>query len=124
MQLPALTENRDHWRPAFNQRPDAGILLDAVARKARGAKRHQPGLLKLDIPRLAEKFLVPGIRSGPSAFDVIDPQLVQLVSDQELVLGGKAERFALRAVSKRCIKRKDPHKISLLARRNANLLLL
>ncbi len=65
VQIPALAEDRDHRRAGFDQRIDAGVLLDGVARQARGSEGDQPRVLERE-RRLAraKKSLSFGFEPG------------------------------------------------------------
>ncbi len=58
------------------------------------AKRVEPnavsrGVLELDLLGALEKLLVLRIGVGPSALNIVDTQLVQLLRDDEFVLDGE-----------------------------------
>src|SRR6185436_3966476 len=81
-----------------------------------------------------EEFLVLRIRPRPAALNVVNAQFVELVRNEYLIFGGKADGFALRAVAQRGVECENSHKKrtadreqrteSLLACRNTDLLFL
>jgi hypothetical protein len=55
-------------------------------------------VFELQIARAGEEFLVFGIGAGPSAFNVVDTELVQFLGDEDFVIDRERDGFALRAV--------------------------
>ena len=110
MQLPALAENRHDRRARVEQLADVAIFLHRVFGEACRAERGQLGMLELQLGGALEKVLILGIRPRPAAFNVIDPQIVQLLGDHEFVIHGKRDGLALRAVSEGRIEGEDFHK--------------
>src|SRR5207249_6903104 len=63
------------------------------------AERRDLRLAQRDARDAPEELRVLGIRAGPAALDVADPERVQPAGDPDLVLRREGEAFALRAVS-------------------------
>ena len=78
------------------------------------AKRVEPKAVSLaccssSSARAGEEFLVLGIGAGPAAFDVVDAELIQLLRNEQLVIHGEGDGFALRAVAESGIESEDLH---------------
>ena len=86
MQVPTLAENRHHGRFRLHQCQHVAILVDGVFSKPCGAERGQPRMLELQLLGAQKEVLVFWIRSRPAALNVVNPQLVQFLGNQELVL--------------------------------------
>ena len=56
-------------------------------------------MLELEVPSAGEELFVSGIRARPTAFDVVNAQLIELLGDDQLVLHRKRDGLALRAVA-------------------------
>ncbi len=89
VQIPALAEDANRRRLGFEQRAHVGVLIHRVLGEARGAERRQPRVLQLDILGALEEFLVLGIGVRPSALNIIDTQLIQLLRDDQFVVDGE-----------------------------------
>src|SRR5580693_1586710 len=111
MQIPAFAENRYDGRARFDQRVDACVLFHGVAREAGGSERDQAGVLQLHIARAKKELLVLRIRARPAALNIINAQLIQLVRNEDFVVGRETDVLALRAIAKRRIEGENSHKI-------------
>ncbi len=111
VQIPALAEDAHHGRSGVHQRVHADIFFHRVASQARRAKGRQPRMLQREVFGAREEVFIFRVGARPSAFDVIDAEFVELVQDQQLIVGRKAERFALRAVAQRCVEGEDAHTV-------------
>jgi hypothetical protein len=108
VQVPALAEDGDHGRAGFDQRLHTAVLFDRVAGEARGAEGGELGVLQIQFGlRAGEEVLVLGIGAGPAAFDIVDAQLVELLRDEEFVVDGERDGFALRAVAESGVESED-----------------
>ena len=56
-----------------------------------------------------EEFLVFGIGAGPSAFNVVNTQLIEFLGDEHFVIDGERDGFALRAVPESGIESLNAH---------------
>src|SRR5579863_9419803 len=99
VQVPALAENRYDRRARFDQRVDARVLLDRIAREPCGSERDQARVLQLHVASAKKELLVLRIRAWPAALNIINAQLIELVRNQDLVVGGEAYVLALRAIA-------------------------
>src|SRR5687767_5480095 len=82
VEIPALSEDGNNRRLRIEQFADVRILIDSVPRESRRSERREfrvpePQLLA----RAFKELFVFGIGTGPSAFDVVDPQLIELLSN-------------------------------------------
>ena len=85
--------------------------------EARGAEGGQLGVLEVQLGlRAGEEFLVFRVGAGPAAFDVVDTQLVEFLRDEEFVVDGERDGFALRAVAESGVESEDFHKMISAAR--------
>ena len=64
VQIPALAEDGDDRRAGFDQRVDAGVLFDRVAREARGAEGGEARVLELESLARAKNSLSLGLEPG------------------------------------------------------------
>jgi hypothetical protein len=85
VQIPSLPEDGHHRSVGFQKRLQVPVVGDAVSRVASAAKGRQLGMLQLQFLGPAEESNVLAVRPGPAAFNVIHPQLVQLLHNVKLV---------------------------------------
>jgi hypothetical protein len=71
---------------------------------------------QFQVTRAGEKLTIAGIRTGPSTFNVVNTELVQLSRDEQFVIDGERDGFALRAVPKSGIECLNAHIGSFLTR--------
>ena len=109
VQIPALAENGHRRRLGFEQRAHVAVLIHRVLGETRGSERGEPGVLQLHVLGALEELLVLGIGVRPPALDIIDAQLVQLLRDDQFVVDGEGDGFALRAVPERGIECVNAH---------------
>ena len=55
-----------------------------------------------------EKLAIRWIGSGPTTFDIINPELIQRSSDLHFVLGGKLHALGLRPIAQRRVVKVEP----------------
>ena len=97
--------------PAANQRLHAAILFYRVAGEAGGAEGGELGVFEMQFGFGAgEEVFVLGVGAGPTAFDIVDAQLVEFLGDEEFVVDGEGDGFALGAVAEGGIEGEDFHK--------------
>ena len=97
--------------PASTSSRTLRILVDGIL-----AKRVEPNAVSLACFSFSsvcalEELFVFGIGAGPAAFDVVDPQLVEFLRNQQLVIHGEGDGLALRAVPEGRIEGKDFHSV-------------
>ena len=83
----------------FEQQPDLVVALDRDALAAGRAERRQARVLELPALGLGKELDVLGIGPRPAAFDVMNPERVELLGDAQLVHHRKVDAFALAAVA-------------------------
>ena len=89
MQIPGLAEDGDHRGPGVHQFAYVAVLFNRVLREACGTERRQLRVLQLQVTRPREELPVFGIGTGPSAFNVINTELVQFLANEDFVLHRK-----------------------------------
>ena len=99
VQRPRFSDDGHHRHAALEQRAQLGVLVGLGTRATRGAKRRQTGVLQLEIFRLLKKRDVARIGAGKTAFNVIHPERVEFLGNEQLVGDGKANAFALGAIT-------------------------
>ena len=98
VQVPALAEDGHDPGPAVDERLQLLVRVGRDSGAAGAAERRQPGVFESRRFRQLEKTQVLGVRAGPSAFNVVDADVVQAQGDLELFLGAEGDVLALGAV--------------------------
>ena len=75
-----------------------GIVVRGALGVVGGAKGHQHRVGQLQLAGPLEELLIAGVGAGPTAFDVGNPQAVQLAGHLEFVFWGEDESLGLGAV--------------------------
>jgi hypothetical protein len=57
-------------------------------------------MFEVESLNLTEVFDVSRVRAGPSPFDIVDPEIVQLLRDSKLVMDGQRDILCLCPVPK------------------------
>src|SRR5947209_18080670 len=109
MQIPCLAEDRNRGRPRFDQLAQVRVRLRRVAGEAGGPERGELGVLQLQVARTGEEFAVLRVRPRPSALDVVDAEVIEFLRNDELVVHGERDGFALRAVPEGRVERVNSH---------------
>ena len=109
MEIPALAEDRDDRGSGVDQLADVAVFFNGVFREARGPEGGQLCVLQFQTARLFEELFVFGIGAGPSAFNVIDTELIEFPGNEHFVIDGEGDGFALRAVPKSGIEGLNAH---------------
>lgn len=99
MEVPALAEDGNHRSICSQKGFDILIVLDLDLGPSSRGESHYFGILQRNIFYGFKELDIFGIRSRPSAFDVVDAQLVEKPGDLEFILKGKGYPLGLRAVS-------------------------
>jgi hypothetical protein len=101
VKVPRLS-NQGHDRGIRLQKNlQAEILVRARPRPSGSPEGGDFGRLQLDPPHLIEKVRVSLVGAGIPAFDIVHPQVVELLHDPELVLERKRHVLGLAAVPER-----------------------
>ena len=98
VQVPALAEDGHDPGPAVDERLQLLVRVGRDTGPAGAAERRQPGVFESRRFRQLEETQVLGVRAGPSAFNVVDADVVQAQGDLELFLGAEGDVLALGAV--------------------------
>ena len=61
------------------------------------------GVLPVHVGRTLEEFFVLGIGQRIAAFDVVEPQFIQLRGDHQLVLQREVDSFSLSTIAQSCV---------------------
>src|SRR2546421_9197372 len=95
VQRRALAHERHHRRAGLDQGATVAIFRTVAARVPGHTERRDLRLMQRDTRDAPEELRILGIRAGPSALDVADPQRVQPAGDPDLVLCREGEAFTL-----------------------------
>ena len=98
VQVPALAEDGHDPGPAVDERPQLLVRVGRDTGPAGATERRQPGAFESHRFRQLEETQVLGVRAGPSAFNVVDADVIQAQGDLELFLGAEGDVLALGAV--------------------------
>ena len=103
LHVPGFADKRDDRGLPFDQRLQAGVIGRFAVLAASHAEGGDFGVLERQLADFLEVLKVLGIGERIAAFDVIDAEVVQPARDQQLILEGEVNAFALAAVAKRCV---------------------
>ena len=97
--IPGLSDQSDDLSSTGHQCADTGIILDSVAGPAGTAESGDFGMFKIDIFDSGKELFFFGITERETAFNVIDLEFVQTLSDLQFVFSRKTHAFSLHPVS-------------------------
>ena len=103
VQIPGLADDRHDRRLGLEQLSYVQIVRCGRIRAASRAERGDSRVLQFELANLGEKLLVAGIGSGPTALDVADAAVIELLRNAELVLERECHVLGLGAVAQRCV---------------------
>ena len=86
VKIPALAENAAGRRLRLNQRAHVRVAIHRVLREPRGPKRGETRMVELLLLRAPKKLPILRIGARPTAFDVVNANLVQPVGNHDLVI--------------------------------------
>ena len=109
MEVPALAEDGDDGGSGIDQLTDVAVFLNGILREARGSEGCELCMLQLQTARLLEEFFVFGIGTRPSAFNVVNTELIEFPGNEDFVIDRERDGFALRAVPKSGIESLNAH---------------
>ena len=95
VERPGFPEDRHGGRSGIEQSLKVRVFVRREFGASGGTESNQLGMLKMDVPRFFKEKLILRIVSGPSAFDVIDPESIQLIGDPQLVFQREIDLGAL-----------------------------
>ena len=101
VQLPGLAEDGHDRRLRLQELADVGVVAGARADAACRAEGSDARVLQAQALGFLEERFVARIRSGPTAFDVGDTEVVEAFGDAQLVLDGEGDVLRLAAVAQR-----------------------
>ena len=98
--VPALGNDAHRRRVRVEQVLQRLILVDLAARSPRRPERDERRRGEVELVRSSgEELDVLGVGTGPSTFDEVHAEVVELLGDAELVLDGRRDTFDLQAVA-------------------------
>gem|GEM_PF-5319363 len=99
MEIPAFAEDGHDGRAGFDEGEKLRVLGGGDILAPGAAESGELGVVESVTLHPLEEAHGFRVRAGPSAFDVIDAEVVQALGDAHLVFKGEADEFALLAVS-------------------------
>ena len=111
--VPRFSEDGHDRGTGFDQLTDIAIFMDRIFRETRGPESGELCVFQFEATRPREEFLVFGIGTGPSAFNVVNTELIEFLRNKDFVLNGERDGFALRAVAKSGIESLNAHGVCL-----------
>ena len=108
MQVPGLANQGCGRGLALQDGRQRRVRLDRQVGPAGVAERGDPRVPQLPLADLLEKLHLLRIGDGVAALDVVDPEFVQTMGDQQLVGQGKTDPLGLHAVPKRRVVNRYP----------------
>ena len=99
VQRPRLADDRHGRRPGVEQQLHLRVFADLRPPAARHPKRGDLRVFPFALGRFREKRHVLRIRAGPSAFDVVNPEVVELLRHANLIEHAERDPGPLRAIA-------------------------
>jgi hypothetical protein len=99
MQRPGLTDQRADRCDALGQLHQRGVLGGRHITPARHPERRELGVLEALIREQLEQLAFLGVGGRETGLDQVNPQLVELVGDAQLLLGREGHPLPLHAVA-------------------------
>jgi hypothetical protein len=99
VEQPGLADEGHDRHAAVEERAHLWIRVGPRAGPARRAEGRQLRVAQTEVPRLREERDVAGVRARVAPLDVVDPELVQALGDEELVRDREADPLPLRTVA-------------------------
>ena len=107
VQVPGLAHNRRHRRTGAQNQLQVAILRRFQVGAAGRAESGDFGVAQLEFLHLGEKGRVALVGPRPSAFDVVEAELVEPGRDRELVIDGERNVLGLASVAQRGVVELD-----------------
>ena len=101
VEQPRLADDGDDGGLGFEDQPHQVVLFHGHAFAARHAERGDLRILPFAPRGLLEELHVLRIAARPAAFNVMNPERIELLRNAELVHGREIDAFALRSVAQR-----------------------
>ncbi len=99
MQKPGLAHDGNHWRVGLKQKLHLLITLDRYTFPPGRSKSCQARVFEVFAFGLFEEFNVFGIGAWPTAFDVMNAEMIEFFRNAELVDNRKIYAFPLAAIA-------------------------
>ena len=100
MIIPALTYDANRLGACTDQVVQCLILVNPTSGPTSRPEGHESRSLKVEfVDGSAEEFVVFGVGTWPAAFDVVDPQPVELACDLQLVFDRERDAFELASIA-------------------------
>src|SRR5699024_6738460 len=99
MEQPAFTKNSYRGRIGLNKQRKIFIFFRSIAGPAGASESYDLGVIEANISYQIKKLHITQIGSGPAAFDMVNDQLVKLLSNLDLVFCGRGFIFDLCSVA-------------------------
>ncbi len=96
---PGLAHEGEHGRLGLEQGLELRVLGGGDAGAAGGAEGGEFGVLELQLFGLGEEGDVAGVGAGEAALDVVHPEGVELLRDEQFVGHGEADALPLGAIA-------------------------
>ena len=103
MQVPRLTHNRTHRRFRTDQRLHPNVFGRRDALAASHPEGTHSRMLQRQLCHSLKKFFVLRIRKRIATLNIVKTQLVQPLSNHQLVLQREVHAFTLRTIAERCV---------------------
>jgi hypothetical protein len=104
VKIPGFSEDGDNRSARLDQGADVRIAIDSVPCEPRGSERGETRVFEAEFGRASEELLVARVGAGPAALNVVDPKLVELLRDGDLVVHREGDGFALCTIAKRSVE--------------------
>ena len=99
MQVPALADDCDGRGLGGHQRLHAGIILGGEVAPPGHSEGRDTGMAQVEVADRAEVRGVLGVREWIAPLDVVDPQLIEPLGDQQLVLEREIDPLTLAPIA-------------------------
>jgi hypothetical protein len=103
MQRPGLADHADHRRLRIQQRFYLRVFFDLGVSATRHTESRKFSVLPSPLRRFREKLRVLRIAPRPTAFDVVDSELIELFRHANFIEHRERNSCALRSVAEGCI---------------------
>ena len=99
LHIPAFAEDGDYGGIGIKEELELGVIVCGGIGAASGAKGSEFGVLEWDEFCFLEELDVLWVGTWPTAFDVVDAEIIEVFCDTEFIEAGELESLALGAVA-------------------------